>query len=71
MMTTRSEDAREADGTLVALDNSKELEASADLVMPTLGELLAISIPERQYLLRPWLREHERALGCAGGRWQW
>ena len=36
--------------------------ASSDLLMPTLGELLKLPIPERQYLLRPWLREHESCL---------
>ena len=45
---------------LEVVKNSKE--ASSDLLMPTLGELLATSIPERQNILRPWLREHESCL---------
>jgi AAA domain len=45
---------------LEVVKNSKE--ASSDLLMPTLGELLATRIPERQHILRPWLREHESCL---------
>jgi AAA domain len=37
-------------------------EASPDLLMPTLGELLDTAIPERQHILKPWLREHESCL---------
>jgi AAA domain-containing protein len=39
-----------------------EQKASSDLLMPTLGELLDTPIPERQHILRPWLREHESCL---------
>jgi AAA domain len=61
-------------------------EVSSDLLMPTLGELLKLTIPERQCLLRPWLREHESCLLYAatgvgkslfaltarvGSGWQW
>jgi hypothetical protein len=41
---------------------SKEQKVSSDLLMPTLGELLETPIPERQHILRPWLREHESCL---------
>src|SRR2546423_13665504 len=44
------------------VQNPTEPEASSDLLMPTLGELLETTIPERQYLLQPWLREHESCL---------
>jgi hypothetical protein len=42
--------------------NAQEPEETSDLRMPTLGELLKRDIPERQCLLRPWLREHESCL---------
>jgi hypothetical protein len=44
------------------VSTAKEPEASSDLLMPTLGELLDTPIPERQHILRPWLREHESCL---------
>jgi AAA domain len=43
-------------------NNSKGPEVSSDLRMPTLGELLKLTIPERRCLLHPWLREHESCL---------
>jgi AAA domain len=43
-------------------NNSKGPEVSSDLRMPTLGQLLKLTIPERRCLLRPWLREHESCL---------
>jgi RecA-family ATPase len=56
--------AVDAAAPLEAVENSKErLEAvTSDLLMPTLGELLKLDIPERQCLLNPWLREHESCL---------
>jgi AAA domain len=42
--------------------NSKGPEVSSDLRMPTLGQLLKLTIPERRCVLRPWLREHESCL---------
>jgi hypothetical protein len=47
---------------LEIVKGSEGTEASSDLLMPTLGELLTLTIPERQYLLSPWLREHESCL---------
>jgi RecA-family ATPase len=46
----------------VPLEIVKGSEGSSDLLMPTLGELLKLNIPERQHLLNPWLREHESCL---------
>src|SRR5262249_24351291 len=45
---------------ITATTNGQEV--SSDLLMPTLGELLKTPIPERQHILRPWLREHESCL---------
>jgi hypothetical protein len=44
------------------LEQTTDTTTSSDLLMPTLGDLLATSIPERQHILRPWLREHESCL---------
>jgi hypothetical protein len=41
---------------------ANEQKVSSDLLMPTLGELLETTIPERQHILKPWLREHESCL---------
>jgi hypothetical protein len=62
-MTTRKSRAKASAAALEVVNGSKEQpRTSSDLLMPTLGELLNLTIPERQYLLRPWLREHESCL---------
>jgi AAA domain len=48
--------------TVTTSNLSREPEVPSDLLMPTLGELLDTPIPERQHILRPWLREHESCL---------
>ncbi len=57
--TTPMSPLRHLEETMSATRNE---EASSDLLMPTLGELLDTPIPERQHILRPWLREHESCL---------
>jgi hypothetical protein len=61
-MATRSNKKAAKAVPLGIVQGSEEPEGSSDLLMPTLGELLKLNIPERQCLLNPWLREHESCL---------
>jgi hypothetical protein len=72
----------DAASTVTTSNLSREPEVTSDLLMPTLGELFDTPIPERQHILRPWLREHESCLLYAATgvgkslfalqqRWRW